>query len=72
MALFPKYCLFLYRRFPEYKMSARTSVMIQGDNLEALLTRAGRIMDKKQSPWSGFSFTTTQPGFATLATFYIV
>lgn len=71
MALFPKYSLHLWRRYPEYKVSARQSVMLQSNDLEELVARAGKILEKPRSPWAGYSFAKCDARFVTLATFNI-
>lgn len=70
-ALFPKYTLHLWRRYPEYKVSARQSVMLKSDDLEELLIRAGNILKKPRSPWAGYSFAKYEDQFVNLATFTI-
>lgn len=71
MSLFPKYTLHLWRRYPEYKVSARHSVMLKADDLEELVARAGKILAKPRSPWASYSFAKFEDTFTTLATFNI-
>lgn len=71
MAFFARYYLHLHRRYPAYKVSARTSVMVKGDDLEKLLARAGRAVGQPNCPWGCVSITTFEPEYHELATFYL-
>lgn len=69
--VFTRYYLHLSRRYPAYQVSARTSVLVKGDDLEQLLARAGRAVEQKNCPWNTVSIVTCEPDYRVLATFYL-